>query len=193
MSNDTTTYDVEINDHPESKTHLILNPEDRHIYSTTSYGGNTRTMDEHHVRHLRIATVNSDVDTDALIDWLVAHDGKIEALCDQYDGTEWNGNNRVGCWADYDNTVAMLVMDLSDGIDNAIAGEDIATYWDARSWCDGDWAQTLADVRNSDDLDDLAQDYVNAASINGQLLRLDDVRSVLDDAAEEIANEDDEG
>lgn len=101
----------------------------------------------------------------------------IRELCALYEGTEWDGNNYVGRWADDEKKHA-----LEDQIEELFA--EILTYWNATDWLSPVWnAGEAANVRKrlagGESLDDVAEAMIDDARKNDFYLDQGELVNVL--------------
>ena len=107
-----------------TRVSLYLDPEKRLVYSCGIVGSGTPEPAWNR-RHLDLGHVGKDVVSESLEEWLRGQEATLAALCDCYEGTEWDGHNHVGQWSEE-------ASELEEAFDCALAeAEDIAHYWDA--------------------------------------------------------------
>ncbi|NIU03783.1 MAG: hypothetical protein GWN29_05020 [Gammaproteobacteria bacterium] len=101
-----------------------------------------------------------------------------EALCDLYDGAEWDGSNHVGVWSDPDRAA-----ELEQELEALFA--IVPTYWLACDWMSQTWhAEEAAGIRarlaEGESLGDIASEAVEDATRHDAYLDHDDVVSTLE-------------
>lgn len=116
--------------HPVSgyRIELYLDPENCTVY-TFDYVGAGVPMLAWHRRHRWICTIPDRAIPESVAEVVTAHVGHLVALCERYLGTEWDGHNLVGQWADPEDCDPDLPIDF-------------ACYWDPDDWFSGDGTDT---------------------------------------------------
>lgn len=160
------TYDVfEYGSHFDSRVDLILDPEGDvpHVYTFGRIGSGTPGP-VYHNRHLVIATIPREAVGESVEAWIRFHAEEIVGLAERYQGTEWNGHNRVGRW-DFseDEMLADELVQIGEG--------EIETYWDASDYFEADPSSVVEDAVKEGSIEVAAAAEVSRAAQAG--VRLD--------------------
>lgn len=105
------------------KTDIYLDPEAEKIY--TFVGSNSQPMTAYHRIDRRIVTANSSAIPASVYSAIKSLEDNLDLLIDQYEGSEWNGNNHVGQWSESAEDTLESIWDQQ---------LEIASYWDASDW-----------------------------------------------------------
>lgn len=119
--------------HPISgyRIELYLDPENCIVYTFDCVGAGVPMLAWHR-RHRWICTIPDRAIPESVAEVVTAHVGHLVALCERYLGTEWDGSNHVGRWAEpYEPSY----FDCEPGL-------DFACYWDPGDWFSGDGTDT---------------------------------------------------
>jgi hypothetical protein len=112
---------------------VYLDPEEREVYTFGFTGGACWPMEAHNNRHVSLGRVPGGFVAYTLEQWLQARTKELEALCDAYQGAEWDGSNRVGKWdPKADTLIEGLNRDLEEAVCHLTGG--IFTYQDAEDY-----------------------------------------------------------
>lgn len=126
-------------------------------------------------RELYLGTVGLDTDEETLEQWIREHSYTILALAEGYQGSEWDGHNRVGRWALDDDAQEGFRARLSRALDHG----DIATYWSADDYF-VDLHSDLLDAIVDDGIDAVVERETSEARVAGVLLRDESVRELCE-------------
>lgn len=106
------------------KTNIYLDPEAKNIYPFTNTNCIPGTA--YHNIDQFILTVSPSAIAASVYDYLIEIEEELQAIIEEYQGSEWNGNNHVGRWSEEGmNLKAALSMNHHP---------EIASYWDAGDW-----------------------------------------------------------
>ena len=145
-----------------------------HVYTFGIVGAGTPEA-ALHGRELYLGRVPLSTDADSLREWLQCQEDEIVDLSDQYQGSEWNGNNHVGNWGD----LARELNGFDRALEQAITNEQIAQHWDAGEWLSGDPAGTIEAALDRSDLDAAIADVMKEGETRNALLDREDVSYAL--------------
>lgn len=165
---------------------LVLDPEDEDVITSTSVG---TVMTPMNVHHRRATTVRVPVRAsgEAVRRVLLEQAALVEELFDLYEGTEWNGSNKIGQWSD-DERAEELRLQLEQAL------EGVPTYWLAEDWLGGDLTGVRVELRKAieagTDLDELAEEWVATGRSDGVLLEQKNVRREIDRLVRQLREDD---
>lgn len=118
---------------------LFINPEQRRCYVDARYVGSIPAP-VYHRREVSIP-VPANIRAQDLRDYLALSQDLLQAICDAYLGTEWDGNNHVGRWEESEYR-ERAEFELGEGIDqNCHSG-----WTDAVQWLSGSEDEILGEM-----------------------------------------------
>lgn len=173
---------------------IVVNPETRTVTISAIIGSGT-PANVWHNRALALS-VGALASGKHLRDLLEGDDAQalLADLCDQYEGTRWDGHNNVGTWACDDETglpdYTVPVATLEQMI------EGVPSYWSAADWISGAYSECKREVEKAilsakDEsaeaaaLDALANEWI--AADGDAILDRADVRKQIDAIVDDLA------
>jgi len=107
---------------------LYIDPEKHTVYVFTCVGAGIPAAAWHN-RQVQILRIPADAIAESVCNAVLMVEERLAELCDRYLGSEWDGSNHVGRWAEDGGGVLEWVGDRIP---------EIACYWDAGDWFSGD-------------------------------------------------------
>ncbi len=107
---------------------VYLNPETHEVY-TFDFVGAGVPIAAWHRRHVWVCTVPDRAIPESVVEVLSNQVGYLAAVCDQYLGSEWDGNNHVGKWA--------------EAPEDPGPPFEFACYWDPAIWFEDSQGEIL--------------------------------------------------
>lgn len=120
--------------HPISgyRVELYLDPENHRVY-TFDYVGSGVPMAAWHHRHRWVCTIPDRAIPESVAEVVANHVGHLVAICEQYEGTVWDGSNHIGQWADPEGA----------GYFDTATPLEFACFCDPADWFGGDGTDTM--------------------------------------------------
>ena len=138
------------------------------ILASVSVGNGGCPEPAWHDRWKCIGRVPEDAVGESVLAMLGEYESDLLDLAAAYEGSQWDGNNHVGSWAD-------------DGVSLDLPWHDVAQWWDPWDWFQGQsWVDvcTLAHIdpeRGAACLDELVAALTSDSATGDEYLRAEDV------------------
>jgi len=151
-------------------TKIYLDPE-RGTVHATQLDQNGWPARAHHNIDQCILVVEGNAIPSSVVSAVLVVEDEILALLGFYLGTEWDGSNHVGQWAEG-------AWDAMCALDTAIERQEITCYWDAGDWLAEGEDELIAALRSGQTPEEVAA-TVHLGDDHSGRVRLDDVISYL--------------
>jgi hypothetical protein len=157
---------------------VILYPEDNRV-ETFGRISNEVPTSAYHQRARTLVSYTNNLVEDSVEEYLKDHVDEIKEIAKWYRGSDWDGNNWVGDWAD---EAEDLLQEFEDAFHWAVQEMEIHGYWDAHEWLFADKSSSMTYALRQDR--DKALDDLLAIALSDDVhLRRGDLDRALDDLA----------